>query len=237
MDESQKQDIARLRAKGLSPKDIARALKLSPSAVTNVIRELAANAAAVAVPQVARCLVSRGWQRSVALKHGVEVAQPLRALVPVASTSVPELVQVVVAVERGDGMLDFSLFLLDPGCMGVKDVVVKRKYTPAEFKAFEGTLAENTGMVMEEVEVSTARQLVFGCVEYATSLGFPPPADFERAAAALGPRGLEPLVFQLGHQGKPCFVPGPHDDVAKVLRTLRNAVGEDGFTQLASRGR
>ena len=46
MDETQRGRIAQLRAQRLSPKEIARTLKLSPAAVSEVIRGLAVQAIA-----------------------------------------------------------------------------------------------------------------------------------------------------------------------------------------------
>ena len=41
------------------------------------------------------------------------------------------------------------------------------------------------------------------------------------------PAGPSPVGF--GREGKPFFVNGPCDDPEAVLRTLRRAVGDDGF--------
>lgn len=41
------------------------------------------------------------------------------------------------------------------------------------------------------------------------------------------PAGPYPIGF--GKDGKPFYVNGPYDDPEAVIRTLRRAVGDDGF--------
>ena len=74
---------------------------------------------------------------------------------------------------------------------------------------------------------------MFGAVSYAHEPGFDPEADFDVAAAVLGvSAGVRPI--HLSRDGKPFYVNGPYDDPEAVVRTLRRAVGGDGFDYVAA---
>ena len=82
---------------------------------------------------------------------------------------------------------------------------------------------------------ASTRELVWGGVAYARSLGFEPHPDFERAAVHLGqcvPSG--DITF--GLHGKPYFMQGEYDHAGRVLRTLERSVGEGNFDFLVSVG-
>ena len=69
---------------------------------------------------------------------------------------------------------------------------------------------------------------VVRAIDYARGLGFEPASDFAAAAGHLGPfTGSSAIRF--GHDGKPLFVQGPHDDGARIIRKLEQAVGADNF--------
>jgi hypothetical protein len=70
-----------------------------------------------------------------------------------------------------------------------------------------------------------ARHLVFGAVAYARELGFEPHPDFAAAAALLEP-WTGPSAISFGLDGRPYFMPGPHDNAASVLKTLERSAGK-----------
>ena len=78
------------------------------------------------------------------------------------------------------------------------------------------------------VPVDLARHLVFGAVAYARELGFEPHPDFAAAAGHLEPWS-GPSAISFGRDGKPFFMPGPYDDAASVMKTLKRSVGRGNF--------
>jgi hypothetical protein len=113
------------------------------------------------------------------------------------------------------------------GAWGAKNALPPEPMTPSQlpahrhayFSAFEGHV---------QVPAERARALVFGAADYARELGFVPEADFDAAAVVLGePASHSPIGF--GRDGKPFYVNGPYDDPEAIRRTLRQAVGNDGF--------
>lgn len=60
------QEVRRLRAKGASPKDIARALRVPPAKVAPLVRLIAAqNAESRQRPDAVECWISPGWHEGL----------------------------------------------------------------------------------------------------------------------------------------------------------------------------
>jgi hypothetical protein len=80
----------------------------------------------------------------------------------------------------------------------------------------------------EPAPIELVCDLVLGAAEYGHGLGFAPHPDFEHARAHLG-TWTAPGAITFGCDGKPTYAEGPYDDSEHVVRTLRRAVGRDGF--------
>lgn len=209
-------------------KTIARATGMSAGDVVGVLNDAAAvSGLGRGEP---RCWVNAGWSRSVDLEGapqwagldpGVSDAEEVRGLVAV----------LVAAGSTRSTKAQVAGFLLDVWCLGVKNALAPEPMSESRlaghrglyFSAFEGHV---------QVPADLARGLVFGAAAYARGLGFEPEGElaeeFSEAAVLLGePAGPSPIGF--GRDGKPFFVNGPYDDPEAVLRTLRRAVGDDGF--------
>jgi hypothetical protein len=78
-----------------------------------------------------------------------------------------------------------------------------------------------------------AHHLVFGAVEYARSLGFPPHHDVAAAAAHLG-AWTGPADITFGRDGKPFYMQGPYDNVVTVIQTLDRTIGRGNYHYLAA---
>src|SRR5689334_195532 len=109
--------IRELRGRGLTPKQIARAVGLSPAQVTPLIRRIAATENIDPTQQpVAECWVSPGWS------GGLTVTGPHDW--PVEQTAEEEatgLVGVLVAREAGKERVSACAWLVDVYCLGVKN--------------------------------------------------------------------------------------------------------------------
>ena len=81
------------------------------------------------------------------------------------------------------------------------------------------------------VGINFAKEIIYGALSYAKSLGFEPHPDFELSRHVLGTEELSRtrgLKFG-GPEGKPLYIAGPDDDAATVLQMLRKRLGENGF--------
>jgi hypothetical protein len=217
--------VRELRARGRSPKEIARALKVRPATVTPLIRRLAAAEPREEVPLIG-CWVNQGWSSSVRF-----TGHPEWPDTGAAETGASGLVIVVVARERGSSVRVCE-FLVDTWCLGVKNALgpkpVERRKLPSfcadAFRSYPGAPVA--------VPLVLAQRVVFGAVGYARGLGFEPHADFAKAAGHLGEwDGVCDLEF--GRDGMPMYIEGPHDDTWRIMHTLRQNVGDGNFHYLA----
>lgn len=214
-----------LRASGRSPKQIARALGLSPAKVTPLIRAVAA--ANAKSDEIVACYVTPEW--SSGLTVAGEPDWP--GLVAPESES-SGLAGVFVARTAGHNRVRAVGFLVDVYCLGVKnawppkEMAVSRlpEYTDKFFFSFSGRRVP--------APPELARHLVYGAVDYARGLGFEPHSDFAAAAELLGPWS-PPSAITFGKDGKPFYIQGPHDDGRKIIRTLERTVGTGNYDYLA----
>jgi hypothetical protein len=224
------QRVRDLRAQGRSPKEIARALDLRPARAKELVRAVAAEQEQEAGdPEVVGCWVSAGW--SVGLRVPRRRGWPDS---PRRNAHGTGLVGVVVARQgRRAGEVSVCGYLVDPYCLGVKDVLGPDRFDRRKlgalverfFGAFDGEPVQ--------APVELARQLVWGAVAYARDLGFEPHADFDAAAGHLPALG-EPSVIGFGCDGMPYYVEGPEDDTDRIMATLERRVGVDNFHFLVS---
>jgi hypothetical protein len=70
------------------------------------------------------------------------------------------------------------------------------------------------------IEPPEARALLHGAVAYAASLGLPASEDYAKIEAIFGDVPVADTAFPMGKDGKPFFVPGPHDSPIKVKRIM-----------------
>ena len=226
--------VRELRDRGRTPKEIARALKVSPATVAPLIRALGAADGRVREAQLIGCWANAGWSSSVTVAEHADwqdLDRRDRGDRGETEPGASGLVSLAVARERGSSVLACG-YLVDTWCLGVKNAMgpksMERRKLPAFlngfFSAYEGPPVE--------VTLSLARQVVFGAVDYARRLGFEPHEDFARAAGHLGDwDGKCGLGF--GRDGMPVYVEGPHDDAGSIMRTLRKNVGDGNFHYVA----
>ena len=139
---------------------------------------------------------------------------------------------VLVSRELSSGNVAYVMFLVDTYCLGVKDVfsnIVPRAVY--ENKIYDRLLAQGS---VQHLKPECARKLVEGAVEYARALELPPHADYRAGKLIFGDISAAACTqeFVFGHEGKPFFYAGPHDNAARcedILRTLNRVCGPDGY--------
>ena len=159
---------------------------------------------------------------------------PIHACLVQAGLFERGLGMVVLARQSGTGEVAVAAFLVDVFCRGVKDVFVER-IDLEEFGDFVGAMG--IAAPMEAVQPCYARKLLEEAARYADALGFRPHRDFTTAEALFGEISADACdtVFGFGHDGKPCYIPGPNESPAKIrntLQRLRNRLGDSGFNYI-----
>jgi hypothetical protein len=230
MTPEQTQEISRLRALDLSPKQIARQLGLRPTEVTAFIK---AQATEIEVSRTLRgelaplegCLIDAGTARKLLkLQKGNELVNYLDS----DAEDGDGLTQIVVTrVEKKRYIA--CLYLVDCLCLGVKDAMGPRKLDYFGYQNLVNHIYGSTDRQYCEISLEQAQAIVFGAVDYARKLGFEPHADFEAAKVNLGAK-LENLPeIEFGIDGKPFYISGPYDNPNAVIAKLNASVGEGNY--------
>ena len=224
LDDTTIDSLRELRTRGLSPKEIARTLGLRPAIVADLVRTLAAERDATD-PDGGRveCWINAGWSAGLTIAGHPEWSDPG------AHDGTGGLVSVLVARRRRHRRAaTVCVYLLDVYCLGVKNTIGPDNMDDPALRRFTGHVFSGYDAPPIPAPIELARELVLGSAEYARALGFAPHPDFQQARAHLGP-WTGPSAITFGRDGKPNYIQGPYDDPHYVLRTLRRAVGRNGF--------
>lgn len=134
-----------------------------------------------------------------------------------------------------NGDIAMSAFVIDVGCLGVKDAMFK----VLGESEYEHTLKARMSMAgnrsFEKLHQTCAKKLLDGVVDYAKELGFEPHPDYKNAYELFGDINASfcPVKYTYGKNGKPFFMNGPFEtptDIDRILNTLTIKCGADGFT-------
>lgn len=137
----------------------------------------------------------------------------------------PALISVLVT-RRVGGLLVPCMVLVDRTCLGIKNVFVGPPQTELDLEVLRFGLSES-GDVLREADLLTAQSVIHHAIDYARSLGFAPHPDF--VPELVGERPAALLDTPLARPDRPVYVPGPEDDVLRVLARLDAAVGRGNY--------
>lgn len=239
MTPEQEQAIADLRARQVAPKQIARQLGLRPAEVSAFLKAQAEQAASNRLATgelnpVFECLVNKNCLPALTAPPG-ELQEDSEADKAAAIDQGVGYAIVTVARQAGFNRLDVCTYLVDVWCLGVKDVSGHRIVDPTTYRDFVEFAYREFPDGTAEISLEMAQAIVLGGIDYAAKLGFQPHRDFADARSHLGTWGGEP-VLNFGRNGKPFYMNGPYDDPLKVLKTLRETVGEGNFDYVIGSG-
>jgi hypothetical protein len=129
-----------------------------------------------------------------------------------------ELVSVVVTRTLPDGTMVVGVALVDRTCLGVKNAFARHLQSRLELDDLLNAVGASHQKGLDEVETLEAQSVVFHAIDYASSLGFSPQRDFPELV--FGPRPETLIETPLARPTEPVFIPGPSDDVPRILRTI-----------------
>jgi hypothetical protein len=220
------EQVRALRARGLTPKAIARTLGVRPAMVAPLVRRVAQEAPAAPAPVVG-CWVSPGWSSGLIVEHrdGWED-------VDLGPDGPQGMALALVARGGRHDRVVVCGWLVDTFCLGVKNAIGPEAMRARDVPRFARTYFMAFPAPALHAPIDLAEELVLGGAEYADELGFAPHPDFARTRSHLGERVVPPAIT-FGRQGRPVYVAGPYDDPREVMRTLQASVGPDGFAVAA----
>ena len=222
------EEVRRLRQAGAPPKVIARALGVRPAVVAPLVRQVAAEAADLAEePGLDGCWVSPGWSRDLLIEW-----RPGWSDVDLGPDGPAGIALVLVARRGRHDRVSVCGYLIDAFCLGVKDVIGPETMRRRDLPSFARMYFMAFPAPALSAPLDLAQHLVHGSVAFARSLGFEPHPDLAGARAHLGELA-EPCAIRFGQNGRPLYVPGPHDDPIAVMQTIQTSVGDDGFAVAA----
>jgi len=140
----------------------------------------------------------------------------------------------VVRQNPATGEVYVGLFLVDRGCLGVKNAHTASFMSVQEFRR---TMLARLRQQIEFVQIdfNLVAKIVQVGLEYSAQFGFRPHRDFQEASILLEdahPDSVDVEITVGGPDGKPMFMSGPYDDVPRIMARLMRQLGSDGFTHL-----
>ena len=115
--------------------------------------------------------------------------------------------------------LGFGMFLLDPYCLGIKDVAFK-SMNADEWEAFLD--ASEYAMPLSPLDPGFGRKLLRDLAAWSASMGFAPHPDFAAVERLFGTVSADTCTteFPFGREGKPFYIQGPSDTPAQARQYL-----------------
>jgi hypothetical protein len=152
------------------------------------------------------CLLAKGWQEEGAIA------------------------QILVARRSPQGQIAAGAFLVDLGCLGVKNASGGVFDTQQKYRELRDGMRSHQPMI--ETDVNLVAKIIREAIAYAKELGFGPHPDYRDAMLVLGdadPDACDVPIPLGGKDGKPFFVAGPYDNVDRIMSKLTRKLGPDGF--------
>ena len=135
------------------------------------------------------------------------------------------------------GQIAVGTFLVDLGCLGVKNAFATLFDSQREYRReFRADMMARQAMV--KADLNLAAKIIREAIAYAGELGFKPHRDYRDAILVLGDADPDAcdVPIPLGKDGKPFFVAGPYDNVDRIMAKLERKLGPDGFTYIVPIG-
>ncbi len=148
------------------------------------------------------------------------------------------LKQLVIARQNAAGIVGVGLFLIDLGCLGIKDAHSRGFSSEFEFKN-ELLEAIASTEPIQPCSLDFASKMIQTAISYARGLGFEPHKDARKAMRLIGEAHPENYLDDIptgGEDGKPFFISGPYDNVNKIMNTLNRTVGAGNYNIIMGGG-
>ena len=151
------------------------------------------------------CFVNSGWEES-------------------------QLADIVIARQQPNDLITFGVYLVELGCLGLKNAFCNGNLTRSDYSEFRKDSAERVEGVVN-LDPVFAHQLIYGAIDYAAAIGFKPHKDFDLARYVLDEKSSIPANpdLEFGMDGKPFYQSGPNDNVSRIMNHLEKKLGMGNF--------
>lgn len=141
---------------------------------------------------------------------------------------------IMIARKHSNGNFTVGYYLIDLGCLGIKDTYFKFNISSSEYQ--ELVMLMRNEIELEEADYILVHNIIYAALEYAEELGFQPVKDFTQTMQYFlyeDNDEIELLEIECGYMGKPMFIRGPYDTnatVKRIISQLDKAVGPGNYT-------
>ena len=140
---------------------------------------------------------------------------------------------VMVSRVRKNGSIIVGMFLVDCGCLGLKDTYFL-EYNSQEDLETDDIMSENLEKYGREISPNYAQNLIYGAIEWAEDAGLPTHKEFKVTEYLLDPADeIEYEEIEFGKEGKYFYVEGPEDNTALNLKILNKNIGEGNYVYIS----
>jgi hypothetical protein len=142
-----------------------------------------------------------------------------------------ELVTVLIGKEMPSGNICLGLFLIDKGCLGLKNTSYRFNLSPEEYESQIDKIVNAEGRDFVKISPTNMHNLIFGAIDYAEELGFQPNKDWAITKYFLNEDLITDDIDEIpfGKDGKPFYIAGPFDNTNHIIATLKRNLGEGNF--------
>lgn len=154
-----------------------------------------------------------------------------------ASWEQESMAEVLVARSHANGNITLCFYLVDLGCLGVKDSFFRFNISMDEYEEMLEKFERE--MPMRDISYTLAHNIIYGGVEYAEELGFKPHKDYTSVTRFMLEEDTDDVelmeIKMGGKDGKPLYVNSGFDSETKVkqiIAQLEKAVGVGNFTYI-----
>jgi hypothetical protein len=148
----------------------------------------------------------------------------------------PTITQILVARESQGGKIAAGIFLVDTGCLGVKNSSARVFFSQTEYGELVRSMKDSQELIKADLDL--VAKVIDSSIEYAKKWGFQPHRDFKETSLILtgaNPDACE-VEVPLGYKGKPFFFAGPYDNIPLCLAKLEKTAGAGNFDYIAFTG-
>ena len=147
-----------------------------------------------------------------------------------------EIIQILVARRGPHGQVAAGTFLVDLGCLGVKDAFARLFESRHEYGQLRRQMQSHQHMT--SADLNLVASILREGMAYADQFGFKPHRDYYKAKVVLGnadPDACD-VPIPLGMDGKPFYIAGPYDNAERIIAKLTRKLGPDGFHYVVPMG-
>lgn len=146
----------------------------------------------------------------------------------------------VIARKHINDNITACFYMVDMGCLGVKDSGFLFNVTMNKYREFLQKFSSGIQLTLEDYAL--AHNIILAGVEFAEEFGFKPCKEYESVTKfmlEIDNDEIELIEIDCGKDGKPFYVQGPFDDIARakgIIAQLEKTAGPGNYDYILSVG-